>query len=271
VSGQSVAPCADPRCGAALARRFAVEHALVCTLTRLGSEHVAVLTCVDTHGNIVWTHRANARRPEDLSDIAARFGEAAASGNLPKAASTRRRRSDRTAAGGRDSTSTRRSTLSQGPRFGSVHPMGDSYAGIDQMMSFAWVWRHQTPTFGVEAVPVLGYTWGGSLSEDGCEAREWSILDLFVHWAPIPSDFAPVVGAGIGLHGVRLQRQTATGPITHNALDVTLSTGVGLILFRTYDFQVALDTRYHLTLDRMSSIDGKGAHGLSFCFGLQRR
>jgi hypothetical protein len=295
-------PCAEPGCAALRARRLGVEAALLCTLTRLGDEHVVVLSGVDAAGRVVWSHRVAAPRPEDLDDVAARLAEAVASGRLPKAATDRRtgRRGDtgkpprrrpsdvqrsgaercavdaprgRGAEASSESADAepRRSLITQGPRFGPVYPLGASYAGAPRLMSFAWVWRHQTPTFAVEAVPALGFAWGGDLDENGGQARDWSILDLFVTWTPLPADVAPLVGAGLGLHGLRLQRETATGRRTDSTLGVSLATGVGLALFRTYDFQVALDVRYHVFLDRFEAVDGRGAHGFTLTFGLQRR
>src|SRR5262245_17849978 len=79
--------CGDPECAAAHAKRLGVDSALLCTLTRIGDEHIAVLMCVDTAAHIVWSQRLAAARPEALGEVAARLGAAAASGRLPKAKS----------------------------------------------------------------------------------------------------------------------------------------------------------------------------------------
>jgi hypothetical protein len=313
-------PCADSECAARLARHFKAETALLCTLVRLGREHVATLTCVAAAGDIVWTHRVTAHRVEDLNEIATRFAQAAVTGELPKSSRVRTRHgatenarsreraarlaerertgrgdaqaphgrhplrdgkgdralaaNDDDSAGSTDATEEiepRRSLATQGPRFGTVHPIAGSFAGVEKMMTFAWVWRHQTPAFTVEMVPALGLTWGGDVDRDGGQVRDWTILDLFIAWAPYAYDVTPIVGAGIGLHGLRLERDTETGRHRDSTLGVSLSAGAGVVLFRTYDFQVALDARYHVMLDRFAKVDGKGAHAITFAFGLQRR
>jgi len=286
-AGTGSVACAEPGCAAAQARRSGADAALLCTLARLGNAHVAMLAWVDLDAHIVWSHRLTADRPEDLDRVAERLAAAVTTGELPRAHSdTRRRPSEiesprrgpRTGGAHRRAGDAipvdgepRKSLMSQGPRFGSVYPSGGSYAGVPRLMSFAWVWRHQTPEFVVEAVPVLGIAWGGSLDADGGEARDWSILDLFVSWSPIQTDIAPVVGAGIGLHGLRLQRDLPEGRRSDNTLGVSLAAGGGLVLFRSYDFQVAFDARYQVMLDRFTGVDGRGAHGFALTFGLQRR
>ena len=259
--------CPDADCGARRARRFGTDAAFVCTLTRLGEKHIATLQRVDVSGRIAWTHQLSAGRAEDLDELASHLGsETGPRSNAQPAPIPR-------LPGSQEDTAPlaplaplamRRGTTLQGPRVGSIVPVGQSFAGASGLTSFAWVWRHQTPAFAVEAVPALGYTWGGNHDNN---VRDWSVLDLFMSWSPLHTDVAPFAGAGIGLHGMRLDRDHQS----EKALAVTLAVGGGLTLFRTYDFQVAFDARYHVVLHDFESIGGGGAHGLLLSFGLQRR
>jgi hypothetical protein len=56
------------------------------------------------------------------------------------------------------------------------------------------------------------------------------------------------------------QEQTATT----FAADV----GGGLLLFRTYNFHLVADMRYHVVFDGFTKLNGKGAHGVILSFGI---
>ncbi len=267
------AACPDADCAARRARRVGSDAAFICTLTRIGEKHIATLQRVDASGRIAWTHQLSAARAEDLDELAARLGSETGP-RFSASPSPAPAPAPRSPASHEDTSplapapsaalGLQRGTTLQGPRVGSIVPVGHSFAGAPGLTSFAWVWRHQTPAFAVEAVPALGYTWGGN---DHSNVRDWSVLDLFMSWSPLHTDVAPFAGAGLGLHGMWLEREQQS----ERALAVTLALGGGLTLFRTYDFQVAFDARYHVVLHDFESIGGGGAHGLLFTFGLQRR
>ena len=157
---------------------------------------------------------------------------------------------------------------------GTIAPLAGSYAGAGSLLSLSYVWRYQTTAFNVEVVPALGVAWGANAGNGGGWARDWSLLDLFVGWTPSPGDISPYVGGGIGLHAIELERAgdgiAYTGTRKEGEAGISLALGCGLLLFRTYDFQLAFDLRYQRFLHEFDTLDG-GAQGLSFTFGIQHR
>jgi len=260
-------PCVDPACASRRARRCGAQGALLASVTRLGTEYHITLRQVDRSGGTVWTEERIAASEEDLDSaaiavVAARFGGFAGSpGDTTPAPVV--------------GLPQHRGWSSQGPRVGTLSPLGDSYAGAGRLTSLAYVWRHQTESFNVEVVPALGVTWGGELGVDGGKAREWSLLDLFVAWTPVRGDVAPFIGGGLGLHALELERAATGTPFLGTRKEgrtaVVLALGCGVVFFRTYDFQLAVDLRYqHFAYD-FDALGGDGAHGIAFSFGIQHR
>jgi hypothetical protein len=151
--------------------------------------------------------------------------------------------------------------------------VGDSYAGAGTLTSLAYVWRYQTLSYNVEVVPALGLAWGGDPEGEDGRARDWSLLDLFVAWTPMHGDIAPYVGAGLGLHAIQVERQTTGTPFpvmrSDGATGVSFGLGGGVVLFRTFDFQLALDLRYQHFVGDLGPAGGGGARGFLFGFGIQ--
>jgi hypothetical protein len=156
---------------------------------------------------------------------------------------------------------------------GTIGPFGDSYAGAGSLTSLCYVWRYQTTDFNVEVIPALGVAWGGDVGGEGGRARDWSLLDLFIGWTPAPGDVSPYVGAGLGLHAIELERAgdgvSFTGTHKEGEAGIALTLGCGLLLFRTYDFQLSLDLRYQHFLREFETLGD--ARGLAFSFGIQHR
>ena len=264
-------PCVDPVCAGRRARRTGADGALLAELARLGDEYIATLRGVDRAGRIVWSEERTARSVEDLGWAAAALAAAHFGGEVG-ADSTSQDVSEPAVA---EPAGPRRGWSSQGPRVGTIGPLGDSYAGAGGLTSFAYIWRRQTPSFNVEVIPALGVAWGGDVGSDGGWARDWSLLDLFVAWTPYPGDISPYFGGGLGLHAVELERAgdgtSFTGTRKEGETGLTFSFGLGLLLFRTYDFQLALDLRYQHFLHDFETLGGGGARGLGFSFGIQHR
>jgi len=260
-------PCVEPTCASRRARRCGAQGALLASVARLGTEYHVTLRQVDRAGHIVWTEERVANTEEALGTAAvdvvvARFGGDEAGGGeavpppvvgLPQ----------------------RRGWSSQGPRVGTLSPLGDSYAGAGRLTSLAYVWRHQTESFNVEVVPALGVTWGGELGVDGGTAREWTLLDLFVAWTPMRGDVAPFIGGGLGLHALELERAATGTPFLGTRKEgrtaVSMALGCGVVFFRTYDFQLACDLRYQYFTYAFDTLGGGGAQGIAFTFGIQHR
>ena len=261
-------PCVDPTCAGRRARRLGADGALLADLARLGDDYIATLRVVDRAGKLVWSEERTARVVEDLDRTAAELAAARFGGEVRIEASAELGAEPPPSGQER----IRRGWSAQGPRVGTFGPLGDAYAGSGSMMSLAYVWRYQTTAFNVEVIPALGVTWGGDVGDEGGRARDWSLLDLFVGWMPVPGDVSPYVGGGLGLHAIELERAVAgtSGTQKDGEAGIALSLGCGLLLFRTYDFQLSLDLRYQHFLHDFQTVSG-GARGLGFSFGIQHR
>ena len=101
------------------------------------------------------------------------------------------------------------------------------------------------------------------------------MLDVYVTWTPAHGDMAPYAGAGLGLHGLRLEREGTGVPFSgrrdEKAMTLSVALGGGMTLFRTYDFQVGVDLRYQRLLNDFAEVGGDGAQGVALTFGLQHR
>jgi hypothetical protein len=278
--------CAEPGCAAQRASGLEADAAFLCTLARLGRKLVVTLQLVDASGRVVWNHRVSASRLEELDQVAGRLAGAAARAlaDVPRAEPAISRHeteashddaASREAAEPDETPHKKRGWSSKGPRAGALYPVGDSYAGTPRMTSVAYAWRYQTPSFNVETVPILGLAWGGDLERDHGKARDWTLLDVYATWTPAKGDVAPYAGVGMGLHGVRLERDGTGVPFAgrrdQTSTALSLALGGGVMLLRTYDFQICLDLRYHLVMNDFEEVGGDGARGFALTFGLHHR
>jgi hypothetical protein len=261
---ESSRPCTDAPCAARAARRQGANGAVLCSVTRSGSDFVVETQRVEASGNVVWSQRHTARGAEALDALATPIaagctGRALDPEPVSQAADTTAERS------------MRHSWSTQGPRVGNLYPTGDAYAGAGRLTSLAYVWRYTTPNFDVESVPALGVTWGGDLKSDHGQARDWTLLDLFLAWTPATGEFAPYIGGGMGLHAIKLKHQDASGLREEAATALQFSVGAGILLCRNYDFQLGLDLRYRHFAHDFETLGGQGARGLGLSVGIQHR
>jgi hypothetical protein len=268
-------PCAEPTCVGRRARRAAADGGWLCTLARLGAEYVVTLQRVDAAGKIDWSERVSVRRQEDLDTAAEQLARAVRGERIPR---TRTPPPAENAASDSVLAATlqpKPSWSTQGPRVGRLSPLGDAYAGAGALTSLAYVWRYQTPSFNVEVIPALGLAWGGDTGVGNGRARDWTLLDVFVAWTPIDGDLGPYIGVGLGLHSIKLEREADGVPFAGKReageTAPTLAIGCGLLLFRSYDFQVGLDLRFQHFTYAFDSLGGDGARGFSMTFGIQHR
>jgi len=254
-------PCADADCAARRARHAGAPAALLCTLSRFGAKHVAALQVVDVAGRVGWSRRVASPSANGLDSLAVELA-AGLAGRRPEHAPSSR------------PADTERAWTGSGPRVGLFYPLGATYADASRLTSVAFVWRYQTPRFNVESVPVLGLAWGGDLASERGKARDWTLLDVYVTWTPLAGNIGPYLGAGLGLHAVRMERDGGLGdPFQgrrhESATTLAMALGGGVTLFRTYDFQIALDLRYVRLAHDFPEVGGHGGQGLMLTFGVQ--
>ena len=158
-----------------------------------------------------------------------------------------------------------------GLRAGFLFPVNNSYGGNDHLTNLRLAIKYETRDYLIETTPVLGFTWGGG-------TLEWTALDVFGARVLSRGDVAPYIGAGLGVHGVRVEKRTRvysgygfyeTGP-SQSETTLTADVGLGALMLRTYDFQIVLDLRYHYVFADFDQLGGRGAHGIALTFGTTR-
>ncbi|OGF13974.1 MAG: hypothetical protein A2W00_04930 [Candidatus Eisenbacteria bacterium RBG_16_71_46] len=158
-----------------------------------------------------------------------------------------------------------------GLRAGFIFPVGDSYGGVDRLTSLRLAHVFEIRDYLIESTPVLGFAWRSG-------TVDWTLLDVFAARIFGIGDFAPYVGAGLGVHSVRVEKQvtnySGTFPylVSSEQSETTLSAdvGVGFLALRTYDYKLVMDLRYHYVFAEFDQLGGKGAHGVAISFGTMR-
>ena len=257
-------PCKDAACAARRARAAGAPEALLCTLSRFGARHVATLQRVDVNEHVTWSVRLASPSANALDSLAVELA-ARLAGRKPEHDGMRNAKT----------AETENAWSGSGPSVGVVYPMGGSYGGAERLTSLAYTWRYRTQHFEVESTPVLGIAWGGDLETDGGKARDWTLLDVYVTWTPMEGAIVPYVGAGLGMHALRLEHDGGLGdPFVgrrdESSTAIGLALGGGATFFRTYDFQLGFDVRYRYYFAGFDEVGGRGAHGIILSFGLHR-
>lgn len=161
-----------------------------------------------------------------------------------------------------------------GFRAGFLFPDGDSYGGVDRMTNLHLVYKYERPTFLIETTTATGFTFGdGNL--------DWTILDLAAARIFHRADISPYLGAGVGVHSVRVERRSdpvyepgdGFYPYMESSQSATAPTAdlvAGVIGMRTFDFEIILEARYRHVFEDFDEVGGKGAHGFQVTIGTSR-
>jgi hypothetical protein len=274
----------DPVAAADAARGAGADRVVYGTLSRLGGKIICRVHALKVGENApFFNDQLNSLTIEDLDVVMQRFAEAIATerptvGEPSVDTVTREEtRKPRTQA----------SRRGIGMRAGFLWPAGDSYGGVERMTSIRIPYKYETRDYLLETTMLTGLAWGGKdatgdywgVSEN--HAIDWTILDLYGAKIFGRSNRATYVGAGLGIHSARVERRVECSyPGYPNdrcyesreeaQTTLTADGGVGLLLLRTYDFQIVIDLRYHVTFSNYDRVGGKGAHGIALSFGTAR-
>ncbi|MCK4412680.1 MAG: hypothetical protein KAY32_03965 [Candidatus Eisenbacteria sp.] len=157
-----------------------------------------------------------------------------------------------------------------GVRAGFLFPTGDSYGGTDRLTSLSLPYKYESRNYLVETTTVLGLAFND-------EVVDWTIFDLYGARIFGVGDMAVYLGGGVGIHSVHDRTElppTEERPYamerSQTATTLTADLGGGALLFRTYDFQIFLDVRYHYVFEDFDEVDGNGAQGIRVTFGTHR-
>jgi hypothetical protein len=263
--------CDDPECAALLGRQHQAGQVVYGSLTRLGKKIIARISVLRA-GEAVPYYRdqLTATTEADLDGVMRRFAEGIAAG---------RPNSDRATVDSvtRDEAfkPLRRATRSGlGFRAGFVYPDGSSYGGTGRLTNFRFTYKFETHSFLIETTSLLGSTFGEG-------QQDWTILDLSACRIFGTGDLATYLGAGVGVHTVHIEKEVVQRyeyPDTYEVLETreqsetapSVDLVAGLLAFRTYDFEIIVEARYHHIFEDFEKVDGKGAHGFLLTFGTSR-
>ncbi len=264
---RGAAACADSACAVSLAASLGAERVVFGSLGRLGAKVIVRIRAVTLgRPEASYGGSLSATSDDDLDVVAARLAETIAEGRSSAERATLGTITDQ------ETLTPRRRTSRGGAGFraGFLFPAGGSYAGSDPLTGFRLVHRYEVEGTFVEATPLTGILWGD-------HAFEWTLLDIHAGRTYGRGDWSPFLGAGLGMHYVRLERLDATtygyGGIPYLSYRSTSHTalvadaGVGLVAFRTWDFSVIADLRVHTVFARFNGLGNGDAYGVTLSFG----
>jgi len=260
--------CAEAACAAATAANLGASRAVYGSVSRLGVKFIVrIRTIRSGETSPEYTDQLTATYEEDLDALARRFADGIVAG-LPhsETASVKNITEEETLEPRR-----RASRASVGLRAGFLFPAEHSYGGAERLTAARFSFKYETEKFLVDTTPILGFAWHG-------DTVEWTILDIFVARIFGSGDFAPYLGAGVGVHALNIEQVSYFAPnyydpyfySSHSQSETTLTgdAGIGLTMLRTYDFSLAFDLRYHYVFSDFNAIGGYGAQAVSFMFGV---
>lgn len=254
--------CDDPECANAAGVAAGARHVIYGSLSRLGSKIILAIRGLRVGDPLPdYSDQLVASSEEDLDTVIRRVAESFAAGR-PNA----QRPSVDTVTEEETLEPRRRASRSGlGLRAGFVFPVDQSYGDVDRLTSLRLSIRYETRNYHVETTPLLGFAWRG-------ETLEWTPFDLFVARLFGKGDFAPFIGAGLGISALHVEHRsyvtygTAQYPVSSDESETTIAgdIGAGFLVLRTYDFVIVFDLRYHYVF---ADFD---AHGLSLRLGISR-
>ena len=246
--------CEDKECAAEIGFKAKAHKVVYGTISKLGKKYIvsAYVVEVSTH-NIVFQDRIAAASAEDLDITSKRLAKSIATGEkVEKVAEVGIITEEELKEPRR-----RKSFYTVGGKFGWGMPLGDTYGGVNSLISYDLIGWYETPKFMVEVLV------GGFRSTE-FDIMEWITPEISIFYLFSQRDFCPYAGAGMGMRYMLIEKeflemQTAT------ALGINL--GGGLIAFRTYDFRILFDARYSLNFADLPSYPGPH-HAFQISFGV---
>lgn len=248
--------CYDVGCASEYGYKLGVERVIIGSLTLLGERATTEINLVNVvRKEVEFTDRFSVDYIEDLNSALRKLAEAVAA--REKIVSE----VDRYAITEEETREPRRkaSYTTQGVGFGIGIPLGDSYSGLSNLKTVAWVFRYEAQKYVVENS--FGITWGSggekdTLLTDG--GGGYTIVDkknvVVMPWDiglryifNREKDTTPFVGGGIGLHFV-VSQETEGEVYTESDVAFAFHGSTGLYLFQTYDFRLSIEAEYSLLI-----------------------
>ena len=262
--------CDDVACAGAAAENYEVSQVVYGSLSRLGYKIILRIRALRAgEAAPYYTDQLTSTTEEDLDAVVRRVADGIAAGRPNAERATVETVTEQETLEPRR----RASRTGIGVRAGFIFPVADSYAGLDRLTSARLAFKYETRDYFIDTTPVLGFSWRS-------DSVEWTIFDLFAARIFGVGDFAPYLGAGVGVHSLHLEKPipAETYPpyyyydssISQQETTLAVDLGFGLLALRTYDLSIVLDVRYHIVVADFDKLGGKGAHGVSIMFGTSR-
>lgn len=267
--------CHDVACAAQNGFTMGVEEVVIGSLTRLGERITADVRLVNVvKKEVAFSDRFSATSVDDLDMALRKLAEAVASrkkiqSELGRYAITEEETMEQRR---------KKSYITSGATFGFGFPLGDSYAGVNQLYTLAWVVRYEAGNFVLDNS--IGYTWG-SIKADSSDWLGFPIEQVSVGVLPWDmgmryvfnrsSDFTPFVGGGIGLHFVA--SQSSAGQVyIDNGTAMAIHIAGGVYGFQSYDFRFTLEGKYTILFsDALGKDSGSTSQQIGISIGISRK
>jgi hypothetical protein len=260
--------CDAPDCAREIGARLGAGQVIYGSLSKLGDKIIARIYGIRVDaGTPHYRDQLASTSESDLDAVMHRFAEGIAAGRSSSDGAT----IDSVTEQETREPARRASRRGFGVRAGFLFPSGNSYAHADRLAGLRIPLRFETHDFSIESTTLLGLAWGDS-------QVDWTIFDLSASRIFGTGDVSTFLGAGIGLHVVRLERAEVIRSLgyeyeettSQDATVPTLDLVAGILALRTYDFELVGEIRYHHSFEDFERIGGHGAHGLQVSFGTSR-
>jgi hypothetical protein len=266
--------CHAVACAAEYGYAIGAEKTFIGTLTRLGERMTAEIRMISVvRKEIVFTDRFSVTSVDDLDMALRKLAEAAASGKKIET------ELDRYAITEEETMEPRRRKgyITTGASFGFGFPLGDSYSGVDNIKTLAWVMRYEAGNYVVDNS--IGISWGGGGEKDTIwpgtivDEREVAIVPWDIGMRYIfnrGTDFTPFVGGGLGLHFIASQEY---GGMEYAQSDQAFAFHIagGVYGFQSYDFRLTIEAKYTLVFSDAFIDSGDSSHQLGISIGVSRK
>lgn len=158
--------------------------------------------------------------------------------------------------------------VTKGLRVGFAWPQDDSFGKTDRLTAIDFVVQHDTRDYFISGKTSV--KWGRY------SAFNFTFLETKVGRYLNRGDFSPFISAGVGLQYNRAevivpQGQPAPSDDHVSGTGLSVCGGIGVAVFRTYDFQLQLDLDYFLVFEKLEIEKGveKYPQGVIFTFCLK--
>ncbi len=268
--------CYDLDCASELARQQDVDQVIFGSISRLGEKRIVRVSALKTgETSPFYMDQLSALSDEDLEAVMIRIAESITAG-LPN--------SDQATVESVIEAETRPPRLRKsrgglGARAGFLFPVNHSYGKADRLTSLRFLHKIESRHYFIETTALTEWAWGD-------DQFDWTLFSIYGARILSKGDVSPYTGFGMGIHVITLDQspshahQSEISFSPDRPLDLHYSSssqqtkaclvlqgGVGLLMMRTFDYELFFDIRYRLALESFEDLADEKAHGIMLTFG----